>query len=539
VTQEHAWRADSSDAPTLSSWARRSPVVAWIIWFAVVTGFALRILHYLANRSLSIDESFLALNVIEKRPGQLLHALAFKQAAPLGFLEAQKLMIIVFGRSEHSLRLLPLVASLVALLLFVRVARGILEPPAATLAVAVFALLDPLVYYSATAKQYAFDVLGTVLVLLAALAFEARPLKRVELVLLAPLGAILVWFSHAAAFELVGLGSLLTSVAYARRDRRALARLGVVFAVWIGSFTVEYELTRSNLGRILGAFHGSGTVFAQAGGGGRLAHVLDRLRYITGLEDTASGKPVLGFLPEAVNRGLTLVIVIVGLLGFISLFRRRARIWLVLTAPPVIAVVVSAFQKYPLAGRTVLFVLPAVALCLGEGSRVLAGWRSRFARPTAVVGLVSLATIAVLPLVHAVRPRTDEEMRPALAYLGRHHRPEDTLLVSSSAQYAFAYYHLCGCSTFDAASAWALSTTTDAGATAVISRTPNLVVQAGDETSNVRTLLGRKRVWALFAEDDRGPLLDYLTAHGSLLETYRTGGPSAITATLQLYGLAR
>ena len=538
MTYEQAGRTGSRGAPPHGLWTRGSSVVTWIVWFVVAVGFALRILHYLANRSLSIDESFLALNVIEKPPDQLLHALAFKQAAPLGFLEAQKFMVAVFGRSEHSLRVLPLLASLVALLLFVRVARGILEPLAATLAVAVFALLDPLVYYSATAKQYAFDVLATVLVLLAALAFEARPVRRIELMLLAPFGAILVWFSHASAFELVGLGSLITVVASARRDRRTLAGLGVVFAVWVGSFTIEYELSRANLGRILGAFHGSGTVFAQAGGGGRLVHILDRLRYITGLEDTASGKPVLGFLPDAVNRGLTLVIVIVGLLGFVSLLRTRPRIWLVLAVPPAVAVIVSAFQRYPLAGRTVLFVLPVVAICVGEGARVLVGWRSRFARPAAAVGLVSLAAIAVLPLVHVARPRTDEEMRPALAYLGRHHRRGDALVVSSSAQYAFAYYHLCGCSTFDPANTWSLSTTTDAGAAAVLSRSPKLIIQADEQTSDVRKVLGRKRVWVLSAEDDRSSLLDFLAAHGTLLDDVRTDGPSAITATLQLYDLA-
>src|SRR5215211_3311084 len=146
-------------------WRHRYGVVAaldWVVclryaaWFFMALGTALRVLEYVANRSLSIDESYLALNLIEKSPSELYRGLDFNQAAPIGFLEAEKLTIAIFGRDEYALRLLPLLASILAMLVFYRVAQKLLPPLAATTAVAAFALLDPLVYYSATAKQYAF-----------------------------------------------------------------------------------------------------------------------------------------------------------------------------------------------------------------------------------------------------------------------------------------------------------------------------------------------------------------------------------------------
>src|SRR5215216_5286159 len=103
----------------------------WLLrggWFIVGIGSALRILQYAANRSLSIDESFLALNLISKSPRELLQSLAFNQAAPLGFLEAEKLTLTIFGRSEYALRLLPLLASLVALVAFYGLAQRVLPP---------------------------------------------------------------------------------------------------------------------------------------------------------------------------------------------------------------------------------------------------------------------------------------------------------------------------------------------------------------------------------------------------------------------------
>jgi hypothetical protein len=539
VLTHRALGADPPAPVPLSAWEKVSPVAVRLAWVAVGVGEFLRIRNYVANRSVAIDESFLALNVIQKTPGQLLHALAFKQAAPLGFLEAEKLAVTVFGRSEHALRLLPLLVSLGALLLFMRVALSLLHPLAAALAVAVFALLDPLIYYSATAKQYSFDVLAIVLVLLVALRFEDRRPARRELVALAPLGAILVWFSHAAAFGLAGLGVLLVLEPLRRRDTGRLSALGAVFAIWIASFAVEYELSKANLGRILGAFHGSGTVVAQTAGGGRVAHALDKLRYVVGLEDTSSGKPILGFLPDAVNRGLTLALVVVAAIGLVALLRSRPRLWLVLVIPPAVAIVASAFQRYPLAGRTVLFTLPAVALFLGAGAYTLGRWRSPLGRPAAAAALVALAAIAVLPTLHAVRTRSDEEMKPVLGYLGAHHRAGDALVVSSSAQYALAYYHLCDCSAFDPATAWPLSTTTRAGAAAIVSRSPDLIVQNGEGTAGMATLQGRKRVWILFAEGDRETLLDYLARHGKLLQSFHSSGPSAIAAAVYLYDLAR
>src|SRR5215207_893413 len=308
--------------------ARRSD--AWLLsagWFFVALGSALRILEYVANRSLSIDESFLALNLIEKSPSELLHALDFNQAAPIGFLEGEKLAITIFGRDEYALRLLALLASLLAIVVFWRIARKVLRPPAATAAIAVFAMLDPLVYYSATAKQYAFDVAAAVLILALSLVLEDRPLRRVELLALTLIGAVLVWFSHASVFVLVGLGLLLGIRCIGDRDWRRTPALIAIVGVWAASFAVEFLLTRSNLVgivRSIGAERGVLLTPSQ-GGSSWFERATDRLRYVVGFEDTASGDPILASLPSGVNRGLTVIILLIAGAGFVSLLRRRTR----------------------------------------------------------------------------------------------------------------------------------------------------------------------------------------------------------------------
>jgi hypothetical protein len=521
-------------------------------WLFVALGSALRIVEYVANRSLSIDESYLALNLIQKSPSELLRALDFNQAGPIGFLEAEKLTITIFGRDEYALRLLPLLASLLAIVVFYRVAQKLLRPLAATTAVAVFALLDPLVYYSATAKQYAFDVVGAVGILALALVLAERPLGRVDIFALTFFGGLLVWFSHASVFVLGGLALLLGVRCIGDRDWTRTPALVAMVGVWAASFTVEFLLTRSNLRGILGSFgaDGGGLLTPSQGGPSWFDRATDRFRYLVGLEDTASGDPILASLPSGVNRGLTVLILLVAGAGFISLLRQRTRLALLLATPPGLAAIASAAHQYPLVGRTLLFVLPSVALCIGEGAQALLAMTARKALTAIAAAVItsSLAAIALLPARHALDPRTSEEMKQALTYLGMHHRRNDALYVSKQAQYAFAYYHLCGCSTFDPGAVWPFSVTSggrDQRAAAVEARSPRLIIEASAQPHDVvsalsNSLTGRARVWVLFADAadyQKKPVLEYLDRYGRPLRHFRASGPSGIAASLYLYDL--
>ena len=92
----------------------------------------------------------------------------------------------------------------------------------------------------------------------------------------------------------------------------------------------------------------------------------------------------------------------------------------------------------------------------------------------------------------------------------------------------------------DPETAWPFSTIGGRGGSsaAVKPRSTNLIVESSRVTGDVRPLLGRGRVWALFAEgsnDARTKVLDYLGRHGKLLQSFHASGPSAIAASLYLY----
>ena len=518
-------------------------LIWWAGWAFVTVGCVLRIMQYAANRSLSIDESYLALNVVERSPRGLLHTLDFTQAAPVGFLEGEKVVTMILGRSEYALRLLPLLASLLAIVVFYRIARAILSPGAATVGVATFALLDPLIYYSATTKQYAFDVVATLMILAAALMVERRSPREKEIAALGVFGALLVWFSHASVFGLAALGLLLLRRAIDDRRSSAVLASCAAVAAWSVSFGLEYLITKSNLENILGAFQqGGGAAFNPANTSSGLAFgTLDRFRFLVGLEDITSGRPVLGSVSPDVNRLLTLMIIAVLATGYVSILRRNRSVAFMLVAPSVLAVVIAESGQYPLVSRTVLFAFPAIALCVGEGVRVLV--QARIPHPLrafcTALAMCAIAAIAILPAIHAFRPRANQEMKEALRYLGVHHEPGDGLYASFQAQYAVAYYHLCGCSAFDPATVWPFSTVSGSEtAVAVATRSLNLVIESGKISVDTEPLLRRRRVWVLLAElppRDRTPFLEYFGKHGTLRQRFIADAPSDSAAALYLY----
>jgi len=530
--------------------ARRQSSVLRLSQALLVLGGALRLIEYLVNRPFSIDESFLALNLIEKSPLQLLHALDFKQAAPLGFLELEKLAVGVVGHSEYALRLFPLLASLVSLPLFYAAGRRMLSAAALPFACAAFALLDPAIYYADTAKQYEFDLAAAIGLCALGVWMLGRPLDRTGLLVLAVAGGLVVWFSHASVFVLAAVGIALAVGPVARRAWRELAALAAVAVVWLISFGAELQLSRSNLSRIQQAFDSSQVLLGTGKGSATWFDAATaKVRYLVGLEDTATGFPILGSLPREVNQGLTVLLCVVVALGFLSLARQRPPAALLLGVPPILVLVVSAFHKYPLVGRTLVFVLPLVALALGEGLRVLV----RGPRPKVVLGGAVAATVlgalALLPAVHLVQPHANEGMRPALEDLGRHARRGDTLYVGHLAQYGFVYYHLCGCAAFDPARYWpfGISGSPSGAAAAMIPRTPRLVLGAvnlpeGNYRPDVRTLTGRRRVWVLVSEIPTGslqPFLDALRQRGRELRAFGPYGVRGTAASLYLFDLSR
>lgn len=404
----------------------------------LVTGSVLRAAPFLLDRSLWGDEAKVALNVLERSPAKLFRPLDYDQvAAPVGFLLLEKQAVTAFGEGERALRLVPLLAGLGSLWLFPLVAGRWLPPLESLLALALFALAQPLVYYAAEVKQYSTDVFVALALLWAAgRALDARPHALWALVTAGVLG---VWLSHSAIFVAAGVGLTLVICAWVRGDQRRAALLAAVAAAWAASFLAFYAL-------VLSRSEPKGSLVRMWADGfppvppRSLADLLWPVRTF------------FGFFVDPAGLGLAGLAAAAFAMGCVRWWRSDRCVLALLVSPGLFTLLAALLRRYPfptsasldsypLPGRVVLFLVPAAMILVAAG----VGWMARtvdrdrrlVAGVMAAFLLLSLAGDAVSRPAHRIRLH---ELRPLVAAIAREGRPDDLLVLNTRAMPVFRYY---------------------------------------------------------------------------------------------------
>ena len=140
---------------------RAERLTRWLL----AAGALLRVAQYLSNRSLWLDEAYIAPTILKRSFAGLLWPPDYGQIVPVGFLALVRAAVALFGASEYALRLVPLLCGLAALFLFRRVAGRLLPAPAVPIAAALFSFSGPLIGFSSELKQYSSDVLAALFLL--------------------------------------------------------------------------------------------------------------------------------------------------------------------------------------------------------------------------------------------------------------------------------------------------------------------------------------------------------------------------------------
>ncbi len=175
----------------------------------LLIGVAWRLLRYLLDFPLWLDEAFLALNLMDAHTfSEALRPLR-AQVAPVLFLWLEWAAMRLLGPYELVLRFLPFVAGILALLLFVRLARRTLESLAAVLAVGILSVAYFPVRFSAEVKPYTLDLLFAIAFLLLALEWLADTSRLRPLVLIVLLAPVAVALSYPSVFLFATLGCVL------------------------------------------------------------------------------------------------------------------------------------------------------------------------------------------------------------------------------------------------------------------------------------------------------------------------------------------
>lgn len=480
------------------------------LWTIVCWGALLRLTQYLANRSLWLDESTLALNIVNRSFSQLLKPLDYNQGAPIGFLMLERSVVHVFGTSEYALRLFPLFCAIISLLLFYRIARLCVAPKAVPIALGLFAISGPLIYFSSEVKQYSSDVAIAILLLSAAIYYDSHKFTPWRVAIFGLIGAVSIWFSHPSVFILAGVGMTLTFFSLAERRWARIGNLSIVFSLWALSLVACYLISLRHLSNNKNLLNHWASGF-----------VPSPLLSLATVEWFINA--FFGIFRGPVGLGLSGIAALTFLVGCISMFsNKRERLYL-LISPILFTLLAAAFHKYPFEGRLLLFAVPSLLLCIAEGAEQI---RRRTWGETRIgaclIGLLFFYPF-LLASYHLVKPISREEIKPVFNYVKEHARDQDVLCIYYAAKPAFRYY----------APRFSLDKMN--------------LVQMSDNWSNdtaiyerdIDQLRGYKRVWLLFSHshtddsfDEERLLLSLFDRAGTRLDYFKSAG-----AAVYLYDL--
>jgi hypothetical protein len=370
--------------------------------WALAAGTLFRLAAYAANRGYWLDEASLAGNLRSGSPFAIFAPLTSSQLVPPGFLILGRALAQSLGDSPWILRLLPLVSGLAALFLFAHLARHILTGWTATLAVALVAVSDELIYYATELKPYSTDVAAAVAVGCAAIHLKNNPLTMPRWIAWACLGSALIWLSFPAAFVLAVAGLVVAHPALVARDWRKLAALTLAPLLWLFSFAVVIASARAQLAGHPGLWRFWDFAFPPPLTSDA-AWIPRRLLFLFVSPGDYHGPfdPRLSALPA----------IALAVIGAVSLAQRSpAALWLA-AGPAIPALVAAALRCYPFHGRCLLFLLPGLFLLIAEG----AGWIAKRVPGLAsrvILALLLLAYPLALDLYHIAEPRQRTGLNP-------------------------------------------------------------------------------------------------------------------------------
>jgi hypothetical protein len=414
-----------------------TPTYSRLAWSAVGLGCLLRLVQYGLNRSLWMDEAYLALNILHRSWAGLFQTLDNHQGAPVIFLLLEKSAVHLLGSSEYALRLLPLLAGLASLFLFYNLAGKAITGMAVPLAMGLYAISPSLIYYSSELKQYSCDAAIAILLYCLAIEGSAGKWKPLRVALLGLVGSVAIWASHPATFMLAGIGATLAVVLVAQKNWSKLARISPAFLMWTASLGACYWIMLRHLAQdsVLLDYWKENFMPLPP-------------RSVSDLKWFADS--FFGFFGGTAGLEFAGLAAFVFLVGCISMYgRNRERLFLLLS-PVLPTLLASGVHKYPFGGRLALFLMPAALLLMAEGAAQICNAAQAQLR---VVGMVLIGLLFFDPgiyvLHHLAKPHTEivrpgvmlpEEIKPIRAYLRTHEKPGDLVYVFTESQPAWRYY---------------------------------------------------------------------------------------------------
>ena len=398
-----------------------------ILLLFIFLSFVLALVNFFHFRSLWLDEASLALNIVNKPIKELLKPLDYDQVAPIGFLMVEKGFSSIFGNTDWSLRIFPLLLFFPSVYLMYKLALIIFrEKSFALFAAAFFSLSYYPLYYSTEVKQYMGDVFISLIITISTLMFSKTDGKKYW-VFYALIGIISVWFSNISVILLFSSGLYFL---YQNRKKKQ-NYLGVikVLGSWVISFFCYYILFVYN--------HPSQQYMVEywSNANAFLPQNILSMEFILALYNK------LIELIKLFHYRLFIIFILISILGFFFLLRKRIEILFIIIFPIILHLILSYLKLYPFHGRLIFYQYPFLILifvsCFFLFYTLL---RPKF-QPLAIYLLVIPLLLNILNLFHNNNfPFEKEEIKQSLSQLNTDLEDGDKIYIYHSSIRPFTFY---------------------------------------------------------------------------------------------------
>lgn len=335
---------------------QKNKVTGFLLLIILLSGVALRIFHYLYNRSLWMDEVYLCAGLFHMNYIELAtRVLDYQQKAPIGFLWTVKFMINLWGENERVLRFIPLLSGIISLFLYNSVCSYFLKPWGRIVALSIFAFAPALVYHSVEIKQYSTECLATVTALYLFILYRDNHTWKAK-ILWGIYGGIILWFSFSSIFILAGIATGISLYYSLKKEWKLLLINAIPFFIWLTSFIVNYIFfTRKHAESewIVYFFKVYDNFMPFP------PHNLQQLKWFP--------RNFIEMMDYPLGLPFPVIPAILLFTGIFSLFRINKRNFYVLVFPVLFMLLASGLYLYPLLERFWVFITPVLILLIGTG----------------------------------------------------------------------------------------------------------------------------------------------------------------------------
>lgn len=228
-------------------------IICILLIICIGIGVILHIIPYIYNRSLWVDEAYLASSICTRNIDELASSpLDWGQSSSIGYLYIVKIFTMCFGTSETVLRIWSLITAIGCIALIYFLLKDKVKKHYALFFTAIFALTDKYIYYANELKPYMSDNFFCLLVLYIYQRYKDKKLPLWRLILYF---SIIIWFSFSAVFFIAAC-MIIICISFLKKliktkDKKMCTKLlccTIVLISFIANYILWLSKTANNAG---------------------------------------------------------------------------------------------------------------------------------------------------------------------------------------------------------------------------------------------------------------------------------------------------